>query len=66
MIATCIGCGCDDYHACGNEDTGRPCSWLRLDRGAGLGVCSECINDIDRWDAGDREIAVPDAPRKRR
>lgn len=43
MIATCIGCGCDDDHAC---DLG--CSWLVVDRGVGLGVCSECSS---RWQA---------------
>lgn len=26
-IATCIGCGCDDHHACGEG-----CYWLRVDR----------------------------------
>jgi hypothetical protein len=36
-VARCIGCGCDDDHAC---DLG--CSWLVVDRRASLGVCSEC------------------------
>lgn len=49
-VATCIGCGCDDLHAC---DLG--CSWLRVDRKANLGVCSTCQRDVARWDAGDRK-----------
>jgi hypothetical protein len=57
-LAVCIGCGCDDYHACAGED-GQPCHWLRIDRLAGLGVCSECQEVAADWDAGDREIRVP-------
>jgi hypothetical protein len=78
-IAVCIGCGCDDLHAClialpleeGIERSllglpvkstramtfaDRGCSWLRLDRGAGLGVCSACPGSVERWDAGDRDL----------
>lgn len=58
-IATCIGCGCDDLHACWDEEAGHPCSWIRLDRNAGLGVCSGCPDHATRWDEGDRAIAVP-------
>ncbi len=53
-LATCIGCGCHDYAACMNEQTGEPCWWIRLDRTAGLGVCSECGSHSARWDSGDR------------
>lgn len=48
-LASCIGCGCDDFHAC---DFG--CWWLRVDYGAGLGVCSECEDRVEAWDRGDR------------
>lgn len=58
-IAVCIGCGCDDLHACWDDKSEQPCSWLRVDRAAGLGVCSVCLNDIERWDSGDRVISVP-------
>ena len=58
-IAQCIGCGCDDNHACYDEIADNPCHWVRLDRSAGLGVCSACPDDVPRWDAGDRTIAVP-------
>lgn len=58
-VATCIGCGCDDLHACAEEDTGNPCHWVRLDREAQLGVCSDCPEHAERWDDGDREVQVP-------
>ncbi|KGC20326.1 hypothetical protein DM48_7914 [Burkholderia gladioli] len=41
-IATCIGCGCDDDHACWDDAQDAPCSWVRVDYTAGLGVCSAC------------------------
>lgn len=44
MTPTCIGCGCDDNHAC---DFG--CSWLVVDRRVGLGVCSECHGHWPRF-----------------
>ena len=56
-LATCIGCGCDDNHAC--EDG---CWWQRVDHKAGLGVCSECEDHAEAWDRGDRTPhAVPAA-----
>lgn len=48
-LATCIGCGCDDFHACPDG-----CYWLRVDYSAGLGVCSECEEHAEAWDRGDR------------
>jgi hypothetical protein len=33
----CIGCGCDELHACDNG-----CYWLAVNDESGLGVCSEC------------------------
>lgn len=56
-LATCIGCGCNDLCACEGET--EPCFWLRLDRKNGLGVCSECPDQVEEWDKGDREIKVP-------
>lgn len=53
-IARCIGCGCTDFHACHGE--GGPCHWLEVDYDAGVGVCSECEDHLDRWNAGDRTI----------
>lgn len=62
-IATCIGCGCDDDHACWDDAQDAPCSWVRVDYTAGLGVCSACPDLVYAWDAGDREIRVPAEPR---
>jgi hypothetical protein len=64
-VATCIGCGCDDLHACWDDETNGPCSWVRVDRRAGLGVCSVCPGHVERWDRGDRKIAVPVEPSRR-
>jgi hypothetical protein len=58
-MATCIGCGCDDLHACFDEVAEAPCSWLEVDYGAGLGVCSACPDHLERWRLGDRFVAVP-------
>lgn len=58
-LNTCIGCGCDDVHACLVD--GMPCSWLRLDPEARAGVCSGCKDDVDRYDAGDRTREVSNA-----
>lgn len=52
--ATCIGCRCDDLHACESDSAGKPCHWLTVDRESGLGVCSECSEYLSRWHAGDR------------
>jgi hypothetical protein len=55
-IATCIGCGCDDYHACQSDDG--PCSWLMVDYGIGRGVCSCCEDNLARWKAGERSFSM--------
>lgn len=58
-IATCIGCGCDDFHACFDEAAGTPCAWLVVDYPTRLGVCSACPEHVARFKSGDRSIAVP-------
>jgi len=55
-VSTCIGCGCDDLHAC--VDDGVPCSWLIKDPHLGLGVCSMCPGEVRRWHKGERKLAV--------
>ena len=45
----CIGCGCDELHACVNA-FGEPCGWLRVDHVNGVGVCSQCVHLVDEWD----------------
>ncbi|NMX77583.1 hypothetical protein HBO23_31950 [Pseudomonas sp. WS 5532] len=47
MLAKCIGCGCDDRHAC--VKNGLACHWLAVDYQAGEGVCSECSASMNRW-----------------
>jgi hypothetical protein len=59
MIAHCIECGCHDLAACHDGATDGPCSWLAVDYSAKLGVCSACPDGLERWNAGDRNIAVP-------
>jgi hypothetical protein len=58
-LAYCIACGCHDLAACYDDNAGGPCHWLAVDREAKLGVCSACPDAIERWNAGDRSIAVP-------
>jgi len=52
-LPVCIGCGCDQLHAC---DAG--CYWVRIDKVAGAGVCSECPTHVGRFDAGDRKLST--------
>lgn len=51
--ATCIGCGCDEVHGC---DVG--CSWIRVDRDKGVGVCTECPDHVERFDQGERKLSM--------
>lgn len=50
-VAMCIECGCDDFHSCAEG-----CTWLRVDRNVGLGVCSSCAHRTQDWDRGDRTL----------
>ena len=43
--STCVGCGCTDEKACITA-RGGPCSWLKVNRKTGLGVCSCCLTHI--------------------
>lgn len=53
-LAVCIGCGCDDLHACPGG-----CWWLRVDYDEGRGVCSECKACVAAWDNGDHNSHAP-------
>ena len=44
--STCVGCGCTDENACITA-RGGPCSWLKVNRKTGLGVCSCCLKHIN-------------------
>lgn len=67
-VATCIGCGCNDNHAC-DDGFGDGCSWLKVDRRAGVGVCSSCPGELKRWNRGERaakkEPSKTDRPTRR-
>jgi len=58
-VSVCIGCGCDDLHACrgGGFFEDEPCSWLAVDRRAQLGVCSSCSDALPAWRKGNRELS---------
>jgi hypothetical protein len=51
--ALCIGCGCDEHHACNHGGTG--CWWMRFDAAANVGVCSQCEDLVKAFDQGQRE-----------
>lgn len=55
-LASCIGCGCDDMHACVGDQG--PCSWIVVDYQIGRGVCSCCESHMGRWNAGDRSVLM--------
>jgi len=48
--AFCIGCGCSDGHACVSPVT-EACFWIKVDREIGIGVCSECPEHIELFEA---------------
>lgn len=48
QASSCIGCGCDDFHACEGG-----CWWLRVDQLERKGVCSGCEEHVEAWDRGD-------------
>lgn len=46
-VATCIGCGCTDLRACVSH--GQPCHWLEVDYAQGVGVCSSCPGQLEKF-----------------
>lgn len=44
-VAVCIGCGCTDDNACVDECRD-VCSWRKVDRVKGIGVCSFCFREL--------------------
>lgn len=58
-ISVCIGCGCDDLHACKTGFIGeQACSWLAVDRRRRVGVCSSCPGMLPAWKKGRRELTM--------
>jgi len=56
-VATCIGCGCDDDHACMQG-----CGWLRVNRHIGRGVCTSCPDKLRTWDEGEYSLPRSSVP----
>jgi hypothetical protein len=50
ILNCCIGCGCDEVHACEHGGTG--CWWLRSNAEDHAGVCSRCEDLIEHWERG--------------
>lgn len=52
----CIGCGCDEQHACAMDHVGfyAGCWWLRFEAETRVGICSACDDLVSRWDDGER------------
>ncbi len=55
-IKFCIGCGCDDFHACIDPATGAGCHWILEDLTTPHGVCSCCVGAAERFVSGDRQV----------
>jgi hypothetical protein len=56
LNAICIGCGCDEDHACpfGDLHVADPCWWYRFSAETKTGVCSSCTDLLAAWDKGER------------
>lgn len=54
-LCQCIGCGCDDSHACADL-LGDPCGWLVRSKSGRLGVCTQCPLTMRAWIAGRRRF----------
>lgn len=61
-LSRCIACSCHDLAACLDQKTMLPCSWLVVDRTAGVGVCSSCPSGIKQWNEGCRTPAALQKP----
>jgi hypothetical protein len=54
-LCVCIGCGCDDLHAC-QDLIGDACGWL-IQSGTGKhGVCTQCPACLPAWNKGRRTL----------
>lgn len=56
VLCQCIGCGCDDHHAC-PDLLGDPCAWLVRSASGRLGVCTQCPLTLRRWNANQRHFS---------
>lgn len=53
QISQCLGCGCDERHAC-QHFTGEPCAWAWVNPLLGVGICSLCRDRVI-WGDGESE-----------
>jgi hypothetical protein len=58
-ISQCLGCGCDEQHACQHPDhlggpSGEPCAWVWVNPLLGVGICSLCRDRVI-WGDGESE-----------
>jgi hypothetical protein len=44
-VVVCIGCACDDLHAC-ETAAGGACYWVAVDHKRHVGICSECAEPM--------------------
>lgn len=59
QLNLCIGCGCDEEHACSVLGEGSiGCWWLRFEAETRRGVCSACEDQVKAWDAGERALQL--------
>jgi hypothetical protein len=60
VLCVCIGCGCDDLHACRvlTFFDPEPCAWLIQSSDRKLGVCSACPAEVARFKKKNRELSV--------
>ena len=54
-VCVCIGCGCDDNHACADL-LGDPCGWLVQSGSDRHGVCTQCPAMLRAWEKGQRTL----------
>jgi hypothetical protein len=44
-VVVCVGCGCDDLHAC-ETAIGGACYWVAVNHKRFVGICSECAEPM--------------------
>ena len=44
-VMQCVCCGCDDFHACFDDD--QPCAWVSWNWETNYGICSACSKKLE-------------------
>lgn len=63
-LNVCIGCGCDEAHACTNQHSDTGCWWLRFSASDRTGVCSRCEDLVPLWNRGVRQPLLDEVPER--